>query len=243
MIVLVLNGRLYIIDNHQFPLLWSKIVPWFYYVSRVIVRMLLILLTQWRVKGRENTPSQGPLLIVANHMSLVDPPLLGVSLGRKVIFMAKKELFHFRVIGYFIRGFGAFPVHRGQLDKKAIYQAEQVLADGMALVMFPEGMRSSNGQLRPAFPGAALVASRSGAPILPVGIIGTGRIKGVFWLLHRPRIRVNVGRPFYLPSVNSKLTRRTLIALTNCIMERIAELLPLEYHGNYARENIGKIDN
>ena len=78
-------------------------MSWFYYVIRLIVRLLLILLTRWRVEGKDNIPNQGALLVVANHMNLADPPVLGVSLGRKGMFMAKKELFHFRVIGYFIR--------------------------------------------------------------------------------------------------------------------------------------------
>ena len=211
-------------------------MPWFYYVGRLIMRMLLMLLTRWRVRGRDNVLSQGPLLIVANHLNLADPPLLGVSLGRKVIFMAKKELFYSRVIGYFIRGFGSFPVHRGQLDRKALRQAEQLLAQGLALVMFPEGKRSKNAQLQPGFSGSALIAWHSGAPILPVGISGTERIKGAGWLLRRPQITVNIGRPFYLPPVSSKLTKLKLAEHTDFIMERIAELLPPEYRGNYAGE-------
>ena len=213
-------------------------MPWFYYVARVIVRGLLKLLTHCQVKGRENIPSQGPLLIVANHLNLADPPLLGVSLSRKVIFMAKKELFRPKLIGYFVGGFGAFPVHRGQLDRQALRQAYQVLADGLALVMFPEGTRSRNGRLQPALPGPALIAMRSGAPILPVGIFGTERIRGVIWLLRRPQITVNVGHPFYLPPVSSRLTKAELAELTNYIMGHIAELLPLKYRGDYGGKEI-----
>ena len=211
-------------------------MPWFYYVGRAIVRMALVLLTRWRVKGRENVPSQGPLLVVANHLHLADPPLVAVSLGRKVIFMAKKELFYSKVIGYFIRGFGAFPVHRGQLDRKALREADQVFAGGLALVMFPEGMRSRSGRLRHAFPGSALIAAHSGVPVLPVGITGTEKIRGRAWILRRPQITVNIGHPFYLPPTSSKLTKVELAKLTNSIMGRIAELLPPEYCGDYAGE-------
>ena len=201
-----------------------------------MVRVLLLLLTRWRVKGKENVPSQGPVLVIANHLNLADPPLLAVSLGRKALFMAKKELFHFRFFGYFIRGFGAFPVHRGQLDRKALRQAEQLLANGMALIAFPEGTRSKSGQLQPAFSGSALIALRSGAPILPVGIIGTERIKGVAWFLRRPELTVNIGHPFHLPPASSKLTKEELIRLTNFMMGHIAELLPPKYRGNYAEQ-------
>ncbi len=209
-------------------------MSWFYYVGRVMAWVLLSLLTRWRVRGKENIPSQGPLLIVANHLNLADSPLLGVSLSRKVVFMAKEELFRSSFSGYFIRSFGAFPVHRGQLDREALRQAGQALAQGQALGMFPEGMRSRGGQLRRAFPGSALIALRSGAPILPVGITGTEKIKGAAWLLRRPQITVNIGHPFHLPPVSSKLTKAELAELTNYIMGHIAELLPLEYRGHYA---------
>ena len=209
-------------------------MPWFYYVGRVIVRMLFILLTRCQVKGKENVPRQGPLLVVANHLNLADPPLLGVGLGRRAIFMAKEELFRSRFSAYFIRGFGSFPVHRGKLDRKAIRQSEQVLTDGLALVMFPEASRSRSAQLQPAFPGSALIAMRSGVPILPVGITGTEKIKGLSWILRRPRITVNIGQPFHLPPAGSKLTKDGLAEHTALIMERIAELLPPKYRGNYA---------
>jgi len=196
---------------------------------------LFFLLTQREVKGKENVPAEGPVLVVANHLNLADPPLLGISLGRKAIFMAKEELFRSHFAAYFISGFGSFPVHRGKLDRKAMHRAEQVLADGLALVMFPEATRSRSAQLQPALPGSALIAMRSGVPVLPVGIAGTERIKGVGWILRRPHITVNIGQPFYLPPVSSKLTKTELAEQTNFIMERIAELLPPQYRGVYGK--------
>ena len=208
-----------------------------------MMRILLFLLTRWQVRGRENVPAQGPLLVVANHLNLTDPPLLGVSLDRNVIFMAKEELFRSRFSGYFIRNFGAFPVYRGRLDRQALLQADKILARGLALLMFPEGRRSKNAQLQSAFPGTALIARRSGTPILPVGITGTEKIRGITWLLHRPRITVNIGHPFYLPVVSGKLTKAKLTELTDFMMGHIAELLPLEYRGEYGVRKLDDIED
>ncbi len=208
-------------------------MPWFYYVCRLIVRILLFLLIRWQVKGRENIPSQGPLLVVANHLSLVDPPLLNIIFNRQVRYMAKKNLFRFKALDYFIRGLGAFPVHRGRPDRKAFRQAEQVLAQGLALIIFPEGTRSRSGQLQHAFPGPALIALRSGAPILPIGITGTGKLEHGIGILSRPRVTVNIGRPFRLPPAASKLSKTER---TNYIMKHIAELLPPQYQGIYAEQ-------
>ncbi|MBA7468850.1 1-acyl-sn-glycerol-3-phosphate acyltransferase [subsurface metagenome] len=219
------------------------IVPWFYYVAKAILRMFFSLLTSYQVRGKENIPSQGPLLVVANHINLTDPPLIGISLDRKVMFMAKEELFRRRFLGYLMRGFGAFPVYRKQTDRQAIRQAKQILAKGLALAMFPEGKRSLSAQLQPALSGSALIARHSDAPILPVGITGTEKLRGVAWLLHRPQITVNIGQPFSLPPVNGKLTKEELVRLTNYTMERIAELLPQEYQGNYTKKEVSNHEN
>jgi len=208
-------------------------LPWFYYVGRVIARVLFALLTRCEVRGRENIPAEGPVLVVANHLNLTDPPLIGISLGRKMMFMAKEELFRSPLAACFVGGFGAFPVHRGKLDRKALRQSEQVLADGLALIMFPEATRSKSAQLQPAYPGSALIAMRSDVPILPVGISGTERVRGIGWIFRRPRITINIGRPFRLPT--KKSTRAGLTKNTDLIMERIAELLPPKYRGVYGK--------
>jgi 1-acyl-sn-glycerol-3-phosphate acyltransferase len=211
-------------------------MPWFYYVAKFFVRVILLLFTRWQISGKENIPERGELLIVANHLSLADPPLLAVSIPRKVVFMAKKELFESRFFRYFISNFGAFPVHRGQLDRKAIRQSHKVLADGQALVMFPESTRSQQAELQPAYPGAALLACRRDVPILPIGITGTEKMRGIGWIFSRPRIAVNIGAPFRMPMSNSRVTKKELSQCTDSMMRHIAELLPAEYRGYYGRE-------
>lgn len=202
---------------------------------------MLFLLTRYLVRGKENVPKDGPLLIVSNHLSWADQFLLSVSLSRKIVFMAKAELFQSRLIRYLAKGFGAFPVRRGGiLDRSAVRQANQVLESGQALLMFPEGTRGK-AKLKPAFPGSALIALHNNVPILPVGITGMEHadVKGLLWhLRHRPRVTVNIGRPFYLPPLGDKdkVTKAELVKLANYMMEQIAELLPNEYRGHYAKQ-------
>jgi 1-acyl-sn-glycerol-3-phosphate acyltransferase len=205
-----------------------------YYVIHFALVSLFGLLSRRRVRGKKNVPDRGGLIFVSNHINLVDSPLLGISLGRRVAFMAKEEVFRSRIIGYIMTSFGAFPVSKGRLDRKALRKATQVLNEGKALVIFPEGMRSRSQRLKLAFHGAALIASRTGVPVIPVGITGTQRIRGLSWVWCRPEIVVNIGKAFTLPRAKGRLTKSELSRLTDLIMERIANLLPLEQQGIYA---------
>lgn len=167
-------------------------------------------------------------------MTLADVPLIAASAGRKTVFMAKEELFRSRISSYFYGGMGSFPVHRNKLDRKAMRQAKQMLVEDWALVIFPEGTRSPDAQLQTALSGAALVAVRNNVPILPIGLVGTEKLVGIKWLFQHVHITVNIGRPFRLPPVNSRLTKVELTEYTTSIMYKIAELLPQEYQGNYS---------
>jgi 1-acyl-sn-glycerol-3-phosphate acyltransferase len=208
---------------------------WVYYAGRFLARVILFLLSSWRVNGQENVPEQGPVLIVCNHLHVVDPPIIAVSVKLKAVIMAKEELFRHWFQKFFVQNFGSFLVRRRGVDREALRQAEHWLKQGVSLIMFPEGKRSSTIQMQPAFPGSALIASRLGVPILPVSIVGTEKLRESGWWLRRPRITINIGQPFYLPPADDRLTKIELARLTDSIMEHIAELLPPEYRGVYAK--------
>ncbi len=205
-------------------------VHWIYRVSNPAVRMMLFLLSRWEVKGKENVPREGPFIVISNHMTNLDPPLLSVSLGRYGVFMAKEGLFHSRLSSYFIRGLGAFSVSRDRMRRETLLAAEEVLRNNYALCIFPEGMRSRNGQMRQAFTGSALIALRTGVPVLPAAITGTETVKGMNWL-RRPRLTVTFGHPFHLPPPGGNNHRDKS---AEYMMERVAELLPPEYRGVYS---------
>jgi len=162
--------------------------------------------------------------------------LLYFTIKRRMMFMAKEELFRSPVIRVLAMGFGAFPICQNGIGRKALVEAYRVLDSGLALAVFPEGARSRNARLRRALPGTALIALDKKVPILPVGIIGMeAKWKGIPWAaIHRPRIRVNIGRPFYLPAAGHQPTKAELTELADFIMEHIARLLPPEYQGYYA---------
>jgi len=208
---------------------------WVYYFGRVLIRILVFPWASWHVKGKENVPDSGPLLIVSNHLHLADPPIVATSIRLKSVIMAKDDLWKSGWSRFWVENFGAFPVKRGGVDRKALRTAEHWLKRGVSLIMFPEGSRSKNARMQPALPGAALIASRLGIPVLPVSITGTDKLRNLKWcVLHRPAITVTIGKPFNPPKTDGKLTREQRNQLMNDIMRKIAALLPPEYHGVYA---------
>lgn len=213
-------------------------MPLFYSGATLLMKALLLSLSRWQVNYQGEMPKSGPLIIAANHVNMVDPPLLSASIPRRIVFMAKREIY-FSPGGIFVRLFGAFPVRRGEPDRQALRQAEAVLREGLALGMFPEGTRSRTAQMQRPKAGTSLIALRSGAPIVPVGITGTEAISGLGFIFRRPKITVNVGRPFSLPPPEGKLTGAQLDELSDFIMERVAELLPEGYRGVYGRSQDG----
>ena len=204
-----------------------------YYFLRGFIAFVSRLSLRRKVIGKKNMPQHSACIVVANHVNLVDSPLIGISLGRKVHFMAKEDLFHSRIIGWLADKFGAFPVAKGKLNRRAGRTAVELLANGQALIIYPEGQRSLDGKLGPAYSGAALLAVKSGVPIVPVGIIGTAQLKGKWWFLRRPKITMNIGQPFTLQACPEKPTKEMVNGMTRDIMLHIAAQLPEDYRGSY----------
>jgi len=159
-----------------------------------------------RVEGRERVPKRGPLLVLSNHLSDCDPPVVAYALQRPVYFMAKEELFRIRFFGRLIRWLRAFPVKRGAPDRTAIRMAIKYLECGEAVVIFPEGQLSEMGELQPIQPGAAMIARMTEVPVLCVGLRGTNRIMPFKSLIPRPAfggVKVRIGTPKVFPKESS----------------------------------------
>lgn len=207
----------------------SWFVPPFYWSTIYALRFVLSVLARWKVTGREHVP-RGALIVVSNHLNNADPPILGAGVARRRLrFMAKIELFRLP-FGVIPRMWGAFPVRRFEADMGALLAAERILRDGGAIGMFPEGTRSRTGYLGKAHPGTALIALRTGAPILPCAITGTERFRDPFLVFKRPRIAVTIGEPFSVERVR-RPTQEQIDALTIRIMDEIRKLLPESYVG------------
>mgnify|MGYP006285227703 CR=1 FL=1 len=213
-------------------------------VSFVFFNLVFLLFTRPHIEGRENIPHRGPLVVVSNHLSYADQYLLTIAVNREMIFLAKEELFRNSFKRFLIETFGAIPVRRGAVNRGALKQVHRVLDSGQAVFMFPEGSRSKNAELKPAYSGSVLIAVHNNAPVLPIGITGMEVAeKGFRWvMLHRPRVTVRIGKPFHIAVPNGKLDKKNLRALADEIMVHIAELLPHEYRGYYANGDKNDFD-
>jgi 1-acyl-sn-glycerol-3-phosphate acyltransferase len=207
---------------------------WFYHPGSAIIGAFCRLVFGLRVEGVEHVPRTGPFIVVANHCSNLDPPMLGWAtghqVGRVVHFMAKIEMRRWPLIGWLATQSGVFFVRRGEGDRAAQRFSLEALADGRPIAIFPEGTRSRDGRMREFKDGAAFLAMRSGAPVLPVGIAGSqGMFPGRSRFPHRARVTIRVGEPFALPPHSGgRLDRQALADGSGRISAAVAELLPPE---------------
>lgn len=198
------------------------------------LRLAYRLLLRLKVEGIEHVPIQGPVILVINHINFLDPFVVAASLPRPLTAMSKIENFSLPVFGWIFKLYGAIPVRRGEVDRKALKQALEVLQEGTMLLLAPEGTRSPDRALQTAHDGLAYIAHRSQATIVPVAITGTPGFAHNIERLRRTPVNIKLGNPFYFQAGSRRLERPTMTAMTTEAMYQLAALLPPEHRGVYA---------
>lgn len=143
--------------------------------------------------GEEHLPEKGGAIIASNHAAYIDPPILGVASCRELYFLAKKELFRYRLFGWLMEKLNAVPISRGGYDREGLERSVELLKEGKVLVLFPEGTRGRNGRLREARPGTGKIALEAGVPIVPAYIQNSRNLVRV--LLKGGSVGVSFGSP------------------------------------------------
>ena len=233
------------IDERE--LLRSDLTP----LIRVVAlgsRTLARCLTRVRIDGDPALiPRDGPVILAGNHISNADPVVLGAwltpRLGRRIHWLGKREMFEWPVVGWMARNGGVVPVDRGAADVEAFRLAERVLDAGHVLVVFPEGTRSPTGELQRPKDGLAMLALRTNATIVPIGLSNTDRVWPKGSAVPRPggHVTMRIGEPFRLddalPAGLDRKARKA--AATDAIMRRIAALLDERHRGVYGASDSG----
>jgi 1-acyl-sn-glycerol-3-phosphate acyltransferase len=229
-----------------------------FYAAAYVIAKLFVVVT---VIGRENVPEKGPLIIISNHFSVFEPPLTALNLPYIPVYMAAVEHQSHWVLRLIIKAYDTIPVWRGQVDRKALQHAFQLLADSGILGMMPEGgvlpelmgaigtgqqvhnvpfaeTGRQSAQLIEARPGAAYIATRSAARILPIAFLGTEKIAANMTRWRRTKVQMIIGRPFgpltIEPGLSGATRREKLDELGDVMMHHLAALLPPENRGPYA---------
>ena len=192
-------------------------------VSNVFVLPIYKFLLKGHLIGRENIPQKNSFIMVSNHGSLLDPPLLGHALGRNISFMAKAELFKIPLLGFIIKACGAYPVKRGIVDKNTIKTACKKLSHDNCIGIFIDGTRQKNGRVNKPKQGAALLAFKNQKLLLPVAIVNSHRlIRFKFFIPLFSKIVIKVGKPVQPPQSSS---RDDLNSVTMYLQDKINNLI------------------
>ena len=192
-------------------------------VSKLLVFPIYKFVFRGYLIGRENIPQKDSFIVVSNHGSLLDPPLLGHALGRNISFMAKAELFKIPFLGFIIKACGAYPVKRGIADKNTIKIACKKLSNDNCIGIFIDGTRQKNGRVNKPKQGAALLAFKNQKLLLPVAIVNSHRlIKFKFFIPLFSQIVIKVGKPVQPPLSSS---RDDLNSVTIHLQDKINNLI------------------
>ena len=206
-------------------------------ITKGILKGIFYLLAPIKITGRDNIPFGKPYVLAMNHVSLYDPPFIVSCWPEMVEIIGAAEVWQRPGQGILAQLYGGIPVHRGEYDRKALDTVKKVLKSGRPLLIAPEGGRSHVTAMQSAKMGIAFIVEESGAPVLPVGIVGT---TDDFWHKAsrggRPLLELRIGKSFQLPVVEGKGSQRREARQRNAdlVMSHIAGLLPEEYRGVYA---------
>jgi glycerol-3-phosphate dehydrogenase (NAD(P)+) len=197
--------------------------PVIYWLARLILLPSFLIYFRLKRIGCEHLPRSGPLLLAANHRSFLDPFVIGSLTRRPVYYVAKRELFHKPWQGRLLNALGAFPIDRGRGDEDAIATAREILARGDCVVIFPEGTRVRPGPLGAPRRGIGRLALETGAPVIPVAVIGTEDVRRG-WRVRPRRVRIRCGVPLRFAPVE-----RPAPALAAAVTERIWVRVSLQW--------------
>lgn len=198
------------------------------------LRFLFKILLKLEVVGLENVPPEGPLILLITHTNFLDPLLAGALMPREVVTMSKVENFWHPIMGILVRLYGAFPVHRGEVDRRAIHRSLEVLENSEVLLMAPEGTRSGHGRLQKGHDGMTFIALHADAPILPMAIVGVERFWANLPKLRRTPVKIVIGQVFRFSPGRGRVRRATMRKMTQEAMYQLASLLPPERRGVYS---------
>jgi 1-acyl-sn-glycerol-3-phosphate acyltransferase len=217
-------------ERSTYPL---QIRGW-YEVVRGIIGFLFRLLSRFEIDGLENVPDEGPYLLITNHLHWLDAPALAAAFPYHPVVFAADKWEHRPLLGSLFRLVGAIFVKRGEVDRRALRQALAVLEGGGVLGLAPEGTRSKTGAMQRGRSGAAYMAYRTGARLVPVVITGQEKLFPSLWRFRRARVHIAFGPPFAPPLSEGKPSAAQVHAFAEEIMYRLAAMLPPEYRGVYA---------
>jgi 1-acyl-sn-glycerol-3-phosphate acyltransferase len=222
---------------YQIPLRFKIVRP----VAKFVFRGIFRALARVKIVGKENIPYGKPYVVAMNHVSIFDPPFVGAFWPEQLEIIGAIDVFSKPGQGLVLRMYGVIPVHRGDYDRPLLTKIISIIKSGIPLLIAPEGARSHDTAMRRAKPGISYIVEQTGAPVLPVALIGTTED---FWRRasrgKKPSLEMRIGKPITLPHIIAKGAEKHALRQRNAdlVMSYLAGLLPEEYRGVYAESAI-----
>ena len=209
-------------------------MPFIYRITWLACRLFFLIYFRWRIFNEERVTRTGSVILAANHTSFLDPPMIGSAVRRPINFLARRSLFRFPLFGAYLRALNSVPVDRDGAGARGLKMILSRLLNGGGIILFPEGTRSSDGELQPARSGVGLTVIKSEAPVVPVRIFGTFAAWNRRQLIPRPhRITIKFGNPMYFADLREeakscpkKRLREIYQEVADRIMAEITQLKP-----------------